>query len=190
VRRLSRVILSAVFLVAGSAIGGAQDKPFLTTSPTPEYYAWWLRTEYHPFGVDIRGIPAAKLRAGWCKVNELRRDMFPDDLALYFGEDKSPFAVDGVFDGSKTRQTALVGVYQTCKGARGAFLLIVSWSANRPPVIRHLVELPGEREFAVVSASGDATITLQHCLECDQISKYRWNKSKNRYVFLLRVPDE
>jgi hypothetical protein len=119
VRKLSRAILSVCFLIAGPAIGGAEDKPFLTTSPTPEYYAWWLRTEYHPFGADIRGIPPGKIRAGWCKVNELRRDMFPDDLALYFGEDKSPFAVDGVFDGSKTRQTALVGVYQTCKGARG-----------------------------------------------------------------------
>jgi hypothetical protein len=111
VRRLSRAILSICFLIAGPAIGGAQDKPFLATSPIPEYHAWWLRTEYHPFGADIRGIPAAKIRAGWCQVNELRRDMFPEDLALYFGENKSPFAVDGVFDGSKTRQTAMVGVY-------------------------------------------------------------------------------
>jgi len=190
VRRLSRAILSICFLIAGPTIGGAQDKPFLATSPAPEYYAWWLRTEYHPFGPDIRGIPAAKIRAGRCQVNELRRDMFPDDLALYFGEDKSPFAVDGVFDGSKTKQTALVGVYQTCKGARGAFLLIVSWPANKPPVIRHLVELPGEREFAVVSASADSTITLKHCLECDHISKYRWDRSKKRFVLVPPDPDE
>ncbi len=189
-RRLSRAILSAAFLVAGSVIGHAQDKPFLTTSPTPEYYAWWLRTEYHPFAVDIRGIPAAKIRAGWCKVNELRRDMFPDDLARSFGEEKSPFAVDGVFDGSKTRQTALVGVYQTCKGARGAFLLIVSWPVDKPPVIRHLVELSGEHAFAVVSASEDASITLQHCLECDHVSKYKWNKSKSRFTLLPDNPDE
>jgi hypothetical protein len=189
-KKLLRAILAAVFLVAGAVIGRAQDKPFLSTSPTPEYYAWWLRTEYHPFGADIRGIPAAKLHAGWCKVNELRRDMFPDDLALYFGEDKSPFAVDGFFDGSKTRQTALVGVYQTCKGARGAFLLIVSWPADKPPVIRHLVELAGEREFAVVSAAEDFTIRLQHCLECDHVSKYRWSKSSRRFVLLPPDPDE
>lgn len=189
-RRLSQAILSAFFLVASPVIGLGQEKRFLTTSPTPEGYAWWLRTEYHPFGADIRGIPAAKIRAGWCKVNELRRDMFPDDLALYFGDDKSPFAVDSFFDGSMTRQTALVGVYQTCKGARGAFLLIVSWPANKPPVIRHLVELPGEREFAVVSAAENSTIVLQHCLECDHISKYRWNKSKRRFALLPPDPDE
>jgi hypothetical protein len=189
VKRLWLAVLSICFLIAGPAIGDAQDKPFLTTSPTPESYAWWLRTEYHPFGTDIRGIPAAKIRAGWCQVNELRRDMFPDDFALSFGEDKSPFAVDGIFDGSKTKQTALVGVYQTCKGARGAFLLIVSWPANKPPVIRHLVELPGEREFAVVSAK-DSAITLQHCLECDHTSRYKWNRSKKRFVLLPPDPDE
>jgi hypothetical protein len=188
VRKLLQAILLAVFL--GPTIGVAQDKPFLTTSPTPEYYAWWLRTEYHPFRADIRGIPAGKIRAGWCKVNELRRDMFPDDLALYFGDDKSPFAVEGFFDGSKTKHTALVGVYQTCKGARGAFLLIVGWPADKPPVIRHLVELPGERRFAVVSASGDSTITLMHCLECDHTSEYKWNRSKRRFVLLPGRSDE
>ena len=51
-------------------------------------------------------------------------------------------------------------------------------------------QLPGEREFAVVSASEDSTITLQRCLECDHISKYRWNKSKKRFVLLPPDPDE
>ena len=189
-RKLLLALFSAIFLVAGTAIGVSQDKPFLITSPTPDYYAWWLRTEYHPFGSDIRGIPAAKIRPGWCKVNELRRDMFPDDLAVYFGDNKSPFAVDGFFDGSKTKHTALVGVYESCKGERGAFLLIVAWGAGKPPLIRHLVELPGERQFAVVSASDDATITLQHCLECDHVSEYKWSRSKKRFVLLPSRSDE
>ena len=183
-RAFLRAVLSSIFLLAGSAIGCAQDEPFLTTSPTPEYEAWWLRTEYHPFGTDVRGIPAAKIRSGWCKVNELRRDLFPADLAEYFGKDPSPFAVDGFFDGSKTRHTALVGVYQSCKGARGAFLLIVAWLEGKPPVIRHLVELPGERQFAVVSASDGSIITLQHCLECDHTSEYKWSKRRKRFVLL------
>jgi len=189
-RKLLLALFSAIFLVAGTAIGVSQDKPFLTTSPTPDYYAWWLRTEYHPFGSDIRGIPVAKIRPGWCKVNELRRDMFPDDLAVYFGDNKSPFAVDGFFDGSKTKHTALAGVYESCKGERGAFLLIVAWRAGKPPLIRHLVELPGERQFAVVSASDDATITLQHCLECDHVSEYKWSRSKKRFVLLPSRSDE
>jgi hypothetical protein len=189
-RNLLLAMFSAIFLVGAPAIGVSQEKPFLTTSPTPDYYAWWLRTEYHPFGSDIRGIPAAKIRLGWCKVNELRRDMFPDDQALYFGDNKSPFAADGFFDGSKIKHTALVGVYQTCKGARGAFLLIVAWPEGKPPAIRHLVDLPGEREFAVVSATEESTITLLHCLECDHTSKYKWSKSKKRFVLLPNRSDE
>ena len=189
-RRFLRAILSMLFLLAGPAIVMAQDKPFVTTSPTPEYSAWWLRTEYHPFGPDIRGIPAAKIRRGWCKVNELRRGVFRPEDAKYFGDDQSPFAVDGFFDGSKTRHTALVGVYEACKGERGAFLLIVAWPEGKPPMIRHLVDLPGERQFAVVSAADDGTITLQHCLECDHTSEYKWNKSMKRFVLLPQRSDE
>ena len=183
-RMFWRTMLAAILLLVGLATALAEDKPFLTTSPTPEYEAWWLRTEYHPFGADIRGIPAAKLRRGWRKVNELRRDLFPTEDAQYFGDDQSPFAVDGYFDGSKTRHTALVGVYEACKGERGAFLVIVAWPESKPPEIRHLVELPGKTQFAVVSASKDGTITLQHCLECDHVSEYKWDRSKRRFVLL------
>jgi hypothetical protein len=189
-RALLRAVLSAIVVVVSAIAGHAGDRPFLTTSPTPDGYAWWLRTEYHPFSTDVRGIPAARVHAGWCKVNELRKGLFPADLASYFGDDQSPFAVDGFFDGSKTRHTALVGVYETCKGARGAFLLIAAWPDGKPPVIRHLVDLPGERQFGVVSASADSTITLQHCLECDHISQYKWNKSRKRFVLLPMQSEE
>lgn len=183
-RRILQAITLAVLLLGSPAMCGAQDKPLVVTSPTPEGYAWWLRTEYHPFGADVRGIPAAQIHGGWCKVNELRRDMFPAAEAAYFGDDQSPFAVDGFFDGSKTRHTALVGVYEACKGERGAFLLITAWPEGKPPIVRHLVELRGKTQFAVVGASADGTITLQHCLECDHTSQYKWNKSQKRFKLL------
>jgi hypothetical protein len=31
---------------------------------------------------------------------------------------------------------------------------------------------------------------LQHCLECDHISKYRWDRSKKRFVLVPPDPDE
>lgn len=183
-RRLLQVMLPAMVLLGGSMASGAQDKPMVVTSPAPEGYAWWLRTEYHPFGADIRGIPAEKIRRGWCKVNELRRDMFPAAEAASFADDQSPFAVDGFFDGSKIKHTALVGVYEACRGERGAFLLIAGWPEGKAPIVRHLVELRGKSQFAVVSASADGTITLQHCLECDHTSQYKWDKSKQRFKLL------
>jgi hypothetical protein len=190
VRKRLLAMLAAIFLVADSTAGISQDIPFLTISPEPANYAWWLRTEYHPFGADLRGIPAARVHRGWCKVNELRRDLFPAEEAASFGDTRSPFAVDGFFDGSKIRHTAVVGAYQACKGARGLFFLIVAWPEGKPPVIRHLVELPGDGQLAVVWASKDGTITLQHCLECDHASQYKWDRSGKRFGLLPERDDE
>jgi hypothetical protein len=185
VRKYWLAILTAFFAVEGPSVGLTEDKPPLVyISPTPENEAWWLRTQYYPFGTDIRGIPAANIRRGWCKVNELRRDVFPAEITAAFDDEQLSFAVDGFFDGSKTRQTALIGVYEACKGERGMFLLIVAWPAGKPPLIRHLVEMPGANQFGVVSASKDGTITLMHCLDCDHASEYKWNKSKRRFVLL------
>ena len=183
-RSLLSATVAVIVLLGNSAVCGAEDKPLVVISPSPEGYAWWLRTEYHPFGMDVRGIPAAQMRRGWCKVNELRRDMFPAEEAAYFGDNQSPFAVDGFFDGTKTKQTALVGIYENCRGERGAFLLIAAWPEGKPPIVRHLVELRGKNQFAVVSASDDRTITLQHCLECDHFSQYLWDKSRKRFKLL------
>ena len=110
--------------------------------------------------------------------------MFPADEAAYFGDDQSPFAVDGFFDGSKTQAHGFGRRTEACKGERGAFLLIAAWPEGKPPLVRHLVELPGKTQFAVVGASADGTITLQHCLECDHTSQYKWDKSKRRFKLL------
>ena len=114
-------IVLAIALAIIPVIASAQEKPFLTTAPTPDYYAWWLRTEYHPFGTDVRGIPVARIRPGWCKANEFRKDLFPAEEAKSFEGSGLSFALDGFFDGSTTRQTALVGVCETCKGEHGVF---------------------------------------------------------------------
>jgi hypothetical protein len=185
-----RGIVLAIILAALPTIGSAQEKPFLTTAPTPNGYAWWLRTEYHPFGTDVRGIPVAKIRHGWCRANEFRKDLFPPDEAASFEGSRPGFAVDGFFDGSKTRQTALVGVYETCKGRRGAFLLVMALPEGKPPVVKFVQEIPGEREFAMVYAEDASTVAMYHCMECDQVSKYRWNKARKRFVLLPPDPGE
>ena len=184
-----RTKLLALLVILIPAISSAQQSAFLTTAPQPESYAWWLRTEYHPFGTDVRGIPVARIRAHWCKANEFRKDLFPPDLAEGFAGDQS-FAIDGFFDGSKTKQTALVGVYETCKGERGAFLLVLALPEGKSPVIRLIREIPGEREFAILYSVDDSTIAVMHCLECDHISKFKWAKAKRHFVLLPPDNDE
>ena len=185
-----RAKLLALIFFFIPAISSAQQSAFSTTAPQPEYYAWWLRTEYHPFGTEVRGIPVGRIRANWCKANEFRKDLFPPDLAQSFDGAHEPFAIDGFFDGSKTRQTALVGVYETCKGKRGAFLLVLALPQGKSPVIRFIREIPGEREFAVLYGVDDSTIAVQHCLECDHISKFKWSKAKGHFVLLPPDNDE
>jgi len=175
-------ILLVIGLALTPAIVHAAERPFMETTPGPE--AWWLRTEYHPFGKEVRGFPVAKIRADWCKANEFRKDLFPKELAASL-EAKSPFTADGFFDGSKTRQTALVGAYETCAGKRGVFFLIMSRPEGKPAEISFVREFPGEREFAALDAFKDGTIVVFHCLECDSATQFRWSRVRKQFV---RVP--
>jgi hypothetical protein len=185
---MMRAIFLAILLTFISGVCGAQQSAFLSVAQQPDYYAWWLRTEYHPFGTEVRGIPVSRMRANWCRANEFRKDLFPKDLAQSFEGSDLSFAVDG-FDNSKTKQTALTGVYETCKGERGAFLLVLALPRNKPPEIRLLQEIPGEHEFAMVSAMDASTVTFIHCMECDHISTFKWSGRKKRFL-LLPLRDE
>jgi hypothetical protein len=178
-----RDILSALLLVTlCAAAGNAQSNDFVKLAPQPSSYAWWLRVEFHPVDVAVRGIPVGKLRATWCKATEFRKDLFPSDLATDFDQSGGlSFAIDGFFDGSKVKQTALVGAYQACDGKRGSFLLVLAWPQDGAPVVRfvHEMSIP----FAMLSAT-KSTIVVFHCMECDHVTQFKWNVSKRRFVQL------
>ena len=180
--RALRAIWLAIGLMLVSPLASAAEKPFTETAPGSE--AWWLRTRYHPFGKEVRGIPATKIRGNWCKANEFRKELFPKKLAADFEGRNSPFASDGSFDGSRTPQTALVGAYETCAGKRGVFLLIVNRPAGKPPAVIFVEEIPGEREFAAVETFKDGAIVMLHCLECDNATQFRWSKAGKQFVRL------
>jgi hypothetical protein len=110
-----RATLLAIAFFLISAIATAQEIAF--TSDVPDRSgAWWLHTQYHPFGTEVRGIPVAKLRSNWCKANDFRTDLFPAEYRKDIDDHREfgqAFAIDGFFDGSKIKQTALTGVYET-----------------------------------------------------------------------------
>jgi hypothetical protein len=180
-----RCVLLAIFFVLTPTIAISRENSFVSMGPEPEYYAWWLRTEFHPFGAEVRGIPVHKIHANWCKATEFRKDLFPPKLALDLNDTGTfTFAKDGIFDGSTTKQTALLGVYETCTGEQGTFLLILSWPKSDKPKIRFVHEMSLEHQFSMLSVSADATITVQHCLDCDHTTEFRWSKLRGRFVRL------
>jgi hypothetical protein len=173
------LIASALFLAATAShirTSHAQQS-FVTLAPQFDY-AWWLRAEFHPFETQVRGIPIQKIRSTWCKASEFRRDLFPPGLEF---NDGFSFAVDGYFDGSNVRQTALVGAYESCAGEKGRFLLILRWQRQGLPTIQFIEEIPTDRQFAILQARPDSSIIVWTCMCCDSASRLKWDRSRRRF---------
>jgi hypothetical protein len=182
---IMRCVLAAALPFFAMAIANAQQSNFVNTAPEPSNYAWWLRTEFHPFGEKVREIPIGQIRPTWCKATEFRTDLFPPNLASDFDHNGGlSFSVDGFFDGSKTKQTALLGVYESCAGERGTFLFVLAWPRNGQPKIRFVHEMPNEHQFAVLGPVRNSTISVFHCMECDHLTQFKWDKSKGRFLRL------
>jgi len=169
-------LLALLFLLAAAEAGRTQQVDFAKIAPGPKSAAWWLRVEFHPFGKEIRGIPIAKIRPTWCKATEFRNDLFPPEATpdLTRG-DGLAFSIDGSFDGARIRQTALIGVYESCTGARGSFLLVLAYPPGEPSAVRFVHEMPDE-QFGMLRALPDSTIVVFHCLECDLVTKFKWDR--------------
>jgi hypothetical protein len=178
---MKRIALASAFALIATAVS-AQN--FATTRPGKE--AWWLRTSFNPMHTEVRGIPVAKIRKDWCKATEFTFDNIPRKL---LDEDESEktmkqygrsFAVEGNFDRSKTRQTAVVGVYQSCRGQRGSFLLVIDRDTKK---IRFVDASPSDAQFAVLAADkGD--IVINYCLECGVGGVLRWNAKKKTFGWI------
>jgi len=166
------------------ATNGHAQSEFVKIAPEPKSYMWWLRGEFHPFETEVRGIPIGAIRKSWCKATEFRKGLFPPEAKPDLDQSGDlAFSIDGSFDGSKTRQTALIGVYETCAGKRGSFLLVLAQPSSTRPKIMFVREMPDE-QFGMIAAMPDSTIQVFHCLECDVAMEFRWDKSKRRVVQL------
>jgi hypothetical protein len=171
-------------LLVSPAVGHAQRREFVRIAPEPKSYVWWLRAEFRPFETEVRGIPISAIRKSWCKATEFRKDLFPPEARPDLEHsDGLAFGIDGSFDGSKTRQTALIGVYETCAGKRGSFLLVLAHLRGMPTKIMDVHEMP-DHQFGMLMVLPDSTIQVFHCMECDSATQFRWDKSRGRFVQL------
>jgi hypothetical protein len=69
------ILLASLFFILTTAVGNTESNNFVNIAAGG--YAWWLSAEFHPFDVEVRGIPVGKIRATWCKATEFRKDLFP-----------------------------------------------------------------------------------------------------------------
>jgi hypothetical protein len=178
---MTRLALAFLGLLLATA---AQAQNLVTVKPEPAGLAWWLRAEFHALHSEVRGIPVAKIKAGWCKATEFTRELFPEGLLVENGTDlmadaKLSFSLDGAFDGSGQKQTALVGVYETCGGRKGRFFLILDSETRK---VRFLDAQPAKDRFSAITADGASAIRVFYCMECDISSVVRWDRARKRFV--------
>src|SRR5690349_742023 len=176
------ITIAAVFFLLG--VAAAQAQTFATVKPGKE--AWWLRTSFQPMHTEVRGIPVAQLHKGWCRASEYSFDLMPqeemreEESEKVIKEAGLSFAVTGSFDGTNTRQVALVGAYQTCAGQKGSFLLVMDEETKK---VRFIDAHPSEHQFAAVGTNKN-DIVVTYCLECDSGGVLRWNAKKKAFAWV------
>ncbi len=175
---MTRIVLALLLTALATA---AQAQGFYTLKNGQE--AWWLRAAFNPTGTEVRGIPVAQIQKDWCKATEFTPDNMKDLLAMEqagetMKEAKLSFAVSGNFARTRTKQVALVGVYQECGGKKGSFLLVIDEGTNK---VRYVDAMPGEEQFAAVGAN-KTDIVFTSCLECDGGVTLRWNAKRKIFA--------
>src|SRR5258708_846352 len=88
----------------------------------------------------ISGVPIRNVAEDWCRANQFKKELFPSGLLDESLEDSldgtgTSFAVS-LSPGNSPPLEASLGIYETCQGKRGTFLIIVDESrgAARRPV--------------------------------------------------------
>ncbi len=170
------------------------EPAFVTIQGDLTRTAWWVLADFHPFTTEVRGIPVSKIRKSWCKATEFRKDLIPKELLVEGGVDgmeanKMSFAVEGHFDGSATKQVALVGVYEECAGKRGQFILILDQPADGKAKIRFINAMQMDHQFGALQKGEDNTVVTWSCMDCDGRSVLKWDRKKRKFDWLPE-PDE
>jgi hypothetical protein len=176
--RIALALLAVIWTTAALA------QAVVTVNPEPKSFAWWLRADFQALHREVRGIPVASIRPGWCKATEFSRELFPPGLLIENGTDLLAeaglsFSVEGSFDASGIKQIALVGVYETCGGEKGRFFLILDAGTRK---VRFLQARPAKQRFSALRAAGSSEIVVMNCLECDVGSTVRWDRARKRFV--------
>lgn len=159
---------------------------FVSIKAEPNGFAWWIGSKSFPFGTTIRGLHVTKINPQWCRASEFSSDIFPDEQ--YFrrrskemAEERVTYSLSGKFDGIRDL-TALVGVYESCVGSRGTFLILLENTSAKEvrPIFVNEYRKPAQWAGLHVSEKKNE-ISVWGCLGCDDVSTLEWNPKTNTF---------
>lgn len=194
---LRTVVRSAAALATMFALTFAPasaQQQFVRIEDGRKNVAWWVVADFQPFTTEILGIPANQIQKNWCKATEFRKDLIPKELIIEQGIDsmeanKVAFSVEGHFDGSLTKQVALVGVYQECSGQKGRFVLILDKPIRGKPIVRFVSAVQTDRQFGALGKGEGNSLIVWSCMECGGRSVLRWDRKKHKFDWLPELSE-
>jgi hypothetical protein len=190
-----RSLAGVAFVAALTMAQAVAQQAFVSLNGDLKKEAWWVLADFHPFTTEVRGIPANQIRKSWCKATEFRKDLIPRELLFEGDTDameqgKMSFAIEGQFDGTATKQVALVGVFEECAGPKGRFILILDQPAVGMPKIRFVNAVRVDRQFGALRKGDGNSIVAWACMECDSFSVLKWDRKKRKFEWQPDPPEQ
>lgn len=189
-------MVGACLLAAGAC--AAQQQQLLVTLDPQHDGSWWTGMDLQPQSTVIHGIPVQQLDRQWCKADTFTQDVFLDAIRgiesaqqIWLVEN-TRFSMSGTF-GSGERLEVILGVFETCRGERADFLLVLAPErgsgaerivqverVSTRAVLLYLVKRFSNQGFAIVS-----------CYQCDDMgSRYKWDTTAGKFVKVPALPVE
>lgn len=159
-----------------------------------EGLAWWLlESKIRPTGKSVSGVTLDHLTKAaddptskWCHATAFTPASFVSSSRRVQAEIEETFRkhqgalfrATGAFTGVAV-EDAVVGNYETCDGAVGAFLLITDRAKPTPNII-YLKSFPEWQGLIWIEHEGDA-LRLSSCFECGHVERLYYDKGRRQF---------
>lgn len=203
--RLFAVALAAgaAFLPSAASAQTVRPDPFVFVfdrdekGGTGEALSWWLlQSTIRPMGKSVSGVPLERLNKAvedpastWCYASAFTPASFVSPSRrvqaqieeTFRGHSSALFRSTAPFTGAAV-QDAVVGNYETCDGAAGAFVLITDRAAPSPGIV-YLKTFPEWQGLMWLRPEKDG-LTISSCFECGHVERLYYDGARRRFYWM------